>query len=1017
VYRDELFGAKVPVLFAGQGTNKLKGVINMKKNCMRKAILFVMVFSIILVNLIVTGAGVGSSDYDPSLADGNLVQNPGFEVLDSNNLPIKWGWNDIWTPSDTAYAGNCSATYRRDDPNQYKLLTQMIPAQPDSYYRISCWIKTDNISINPEKSSCGAKICLEWSDTNGTFLGGYYTKGIIGTNDWQQVSGITNKIPAVATKIRVTVFITEGSTGQAWFDDLSVTKYDKPFEGQIQVPGSLGQVTGGTESDPVIISGQLGQTYLSQSICLTAKITSVDNGIEVVRQEITGPTDTEIALQLPTADLPSGKYQAIFNIYDSIANENLTELNSTFNKVAAAPDKTVTFRPDGIALVNNTPFFPLGVYEKGKPSDPASLDRLQEIASGGFNCVLNCWMNYGTLDQISQYMDFAGQQDLKCIYTLKDIINGNTTTVAGWNNATDMINGLVTRFKDKPSLLSWYLNDESPVSMHEQLLNGYQQVTGLDPNHPGYSVLNQVGELNSYLDTTDVFGVDPYPIPNQSILTVSDWTDKAVATQRPAWIVPQIFDWNVYKPYMPSVQPTLDQMRCMTYLSLTHGATGLVYYSYFDMKKSPNFSENWANITKITAEVRSIFPWLLSTERGEFKEINGLHTRYFQNGDQGLLMVVNPGDQTVSGQIPMIQSGSVIDISTGKSCVVTNNAIIDDIKPLDVKLYKIDTSSTKATETEKANTQPTITLNGESSITVALNSTYVDSGATAADAEDGDLTSKIVASGIVDTKVAGIYRVIFIVADSSGAKATAARTITVKENSPPVITLSGASKLTIAQYSKYADLGATATDREDGNLTSKIVATGTVNTIVTGTYTVTYSVTDSSGVTATTTRTVVVLTNKLPVITLNGKGRVSATQNSVYTDLGATASDVEDGNLTSRIVATNDVNTKVPGTYKVTYSVTDSSGATVIKIRTVIVIANKPPVITMIGVSKMTIARNSTYVDFGATATDTEDGNLTSRIVVTSTVNTQVAGTYKVTYSITDSSGATVTKTRTVYVK
>ena len=51
-------------------------------------------------------------------------------------------------------------------------------------------------------------------------------------------------------------------------------------------------------------------------------------------------------------------------------------------------------------------------------------------------------------------------------------------------------------------------------------------------------------------------------------------------------------------------------------------------------------------------------------------------------------------------------------------------------------------------------------------------------------------------------------------------------------------------------------------------------------------------------------------------------------------------------------------------------------------------------------------------------AQDPEDGDLTSKIEITeNTVNTSVAGTYKVTYKVTDSKGESVTKTITVTVK
>ena len=47
---------------------------------------------------------------------------------------------------------------------------------------------------------------------------------------------------------------------------------------------------------------------------------------------------------------------------------------------------------------------------------------------------------------------------------------------------------------------------------------------------------------------------------------------------------------------------------------------------------------------------------------------------------------------------------------------------------------------------------------------------------------------------------------------------------------------------------------------------------------------------------------------------------------SVYTDQGATAEDNIDGDISGSIVVTNDVNTARPGTYTVTYNVSDFAG-------------------------------------------------------------------------------------------
>lgn len=69
---------------------------------------------------------------------------------------------------------------------------------------------------------------------------------------------------------------------------------------------------------------------------------------------------------------------------------------------------------------------------------------------------------------------------------------------------------------------------------------------------------------------------------------------------------------------------------------------------------------------------------------------------------------------------------------------------------------------------------------------------------------------------------------------------------------------------------------------------------------------------------------------------------------AVYVDTGATASDLEDGNITPSIVTVNPVNTSIVGSYTITYNVTDSSANSApTVIRTVIVAAGSVPSITL----------------------------------------------------------------------
>ena len=74
------------------------------------------------------------------------------------------------------------------------------------------------------------------------------------------------------------------------------------------------------------------------------------------------------------------------------------------------------------------------------------------------------------------------------------------------------------------------------------------------------------------------------------------------------------------------------------------------------------------------------------------------------------------------------------------------------------------------------------------------------------------------------------------------------------------------------------------------------------------------------------------------------------------------------------------------------------------------------PNIQVLGNSIVNLKVGDTYVDAGATATDNMDGDLTSKIIKTGTVNTSVAATYTITYTVSDTSGNVATATRTVIV-
>ena len=152
-------------------------------------------------------------------------------------------------------------------------------------------------------------------------------------------------------------------------------------------------------------------------------------------------------------------------------------------------------------------------------------------------------------------------------------------------------------------------------------------------------------------------------------------------------------------------------------------------------------------------------------------------------------------------------------------------------------------------------------------------------------------------------------------------------------------TLIGDVDLTVEAGLAFSDPGFTSNDSFEGDLTSKISITGSVDTNKLGEYTLTYNVSDTSGnEAAEVTRKVTVKDTAAPVITLRGSATATVFKDTAYVDAGASATDSFEGDLTASIVLGGEtVDTSTEGVYTLTYNVSDSTGnaAKVVKLGTV----------------------------------------------------------------------------------
>lgn len=279
----------------------------------------------------------------------------------------------------------------------------------------------------------------------------------------------------------------------------------------------------------------------------------------------------------------------------------------------------------------------------------------------------------------------------------------------------------------------------------------------------------------------------------------------------------------------------------------------------------------------------------------------------------------------------------------------------------------------------------------------------------------------IATGGYTDTP--GDYQISFTVQGDS----VATREITAKVIGGEIPTITGIDFVEINVGDTFDSLaGVEALDEEDGDITSKLRLSGNVNVNVAGIYKKTYTIEDSDRNVVEETRIIVVNDGRYKVTTnyiIKAKDYTVLISDVDTSDNGI----VEDANFTIYDKATGDETNPWPvvtgdkgaytnelGIYQITFYVLDN-GDLISKVINAEVIGGNVPEITTDTYVKLNVGDPFDPLS-GVTASDIEDGDLTSRIVADSNLDTSVAGVYTISYSVVDDDFNVVTVVKVVVV-
>ncbi len=331
-------------------------------------------------------------------------------------------------------------------------------------------------------------------------------------------------------------------------------------------------------------------------------------------------------------------------------------------------------------------FFPIGVFG-------ADMDYLEQIKSLSLNTALIS----GCGEELERKVKKCHELGLKCVVSVP--------------TDPDRLPVFLNRIAKYAFLrdLSFYVNDEPGI--HSFPINTANDINRLiKERFPGVATCMAVVRpqvCRDYVEASDFFMMDQYPIPYMPMTWLSDCMDqtrKDVGPGRLASVI-QAFGGRKWADMGWPRMPTWQEMDCLAFLSVVHGSRGIFFYTFKEMAKTEDGEKRLGRVVK---RLNMLYPWLLEKNLGEAVSVEmvsahrvdpkgrrAIHCCLKKKGDKFLLIAVNTIQTYVEAVIRLAESEDLgagrtrecEEVFSGESYLVGKGGLRAKFKPYEAKAF------------------------------------------------------------------------------------------------------------------------------------------------------------------------------------------------------------------------------------------------------------------------------------------------------------------------------------------